>query len=277
MSVWSAGGAIADAPLTALRSNRTSRPSRSEFSNGDDWGRPEAYQTRNRAYKEWVSDEGLLIRQALHQIATDERMAEIGKIEDDQEKISAFLGGTLPPIHIYRTPFEIDYDKDISEDDFSPANWKKFKMHRDSKTKYTDAIATGIVDDRRPLEPVRRLWFQQVVDRFDSDEHPNFISEEFWETECNVFGHMSVFFAAEAITETSEPRRMGRRPIPFSTMMRIVRRDDYRCQHCKKKLRDDEVEFDHIIPISKGGSSEEHNLRLTCFKCNRDKKDDYVP
>jgi 5-methylcytosine-specific restriction endonuclease McrA len=70
---------------------------------------------------------------------------------------------------------------------------------------------------------------------------------------------------------------MGRRPIPFATMMRIVRRDDYRCQHCKKKLRDDEVEFDHIIPVSKGGSSEEHNLRLTCFKCNRDKSDDYVP
>jgi len=40
-----------------------------------------------------------------------------------------------------------------------------------------------------------------------------------------------------------------------------------------KHLLDNEVEFDHIIPVSKGGSSEESNIRLTCFDCNRDKND----
>jgi hypothetical protein len=232
-----------------------------------------------KQYEEWLGDEALLLRQAVHQVEDDEKIAEIMKIEDDQEKIHAFLGGTLPPIHIYRTSFEINFDSVILEDDFPPATWKTIQNVVTSlKKRYAEAIATGTVDDRRPLDPVRRLWFQQVVDRFDEEEHPEHISEEFTETECNVFGHVCpVFFAAEAMTETSEPRRMGRRPIPFATMMRIVRRDDYRCQHCKKKLRDYEVEFDHIIPVSKGGSSEEHNLRLTCFKCNRDKRDDYVP
>jgi 5-methylcytosine-specific restriction endonuclease McrA len=79
------------------------------------------------------------------------------------------------------------------------------------------------------------------------------------------------------MTETGEERRMGRRRLSFAKMMRIVRRDDYRCQHCQKQLQDNEVEFDHIIPVSKGGSSEEHNIRLTCFDCNRDKSDDYIP
>ncbi|RLG30570.1 hypothetical protein DRO03_03970 [Methanosarcinales archaeon] len=55
--------------------------------------------------------------------------------------------------------------------------------------------------------------------------------------------------------------------------MRVVRRDNYTCQICGRHLLDDEVEFDHIIPFSKGGSSEEHNIRLTCFKCNRKKSD----
>ena len=32
-----------------------------------------------------------------------------------------------------------------------------------------------------------------------------------------------------------------------------------------------EIEFDHIIPLSKSGSTEEHNLRVTCFDCNRGK------
>ncbi len=34
---------------------------------------------------------------------------------------------------------------------------------------------------------------------------------------------------------------------------------------------DEDVEFDHIIPWSKGGSSDEHNVKLLCKKCNRKK------
>jgi hypothetical protein len=90
---------------------------------------------------------------------------------------------------------------------------------------------------------------------------------------ATVFGHICpVVFVAEELTETSEPRRSGRY-IPFKIKMRVVRRDNYTCQVCGKHLLDNEVEFDHIIPASKGGSSEESNIRLTCFKCNRDKND----
>lgn len=30
-------------------------------------------------------------------------------------------------------------------------------------------------------------------------------------------------------------------------------------------------EFDHIIPYSKGGHSDESNIRVTCSKCNKNK------
>jgi hypothetical protein len=201
------------------------------------------------------------------------------KIDDEEERLRTFSGGKLPPIHIYRTSFDHDVEAELKEEDFLPAIWKKIQQAlQEQRSKYADALATGVDDDRRPLDPVRRLWFQRQVDEFDVNDHPEVIPPEFTEAECNIFGHICpVFFAAEALTETSESRRIGRRPIGFATMMRIVRRDDYRCQHCKKRLRDDEVEFDHIIPVSKGGSSEEHNLRLTCFDCNRDKSDDYEP
>lgn len=228
-------------------------------------------------YEEWLGNEGLLLRQALYQLKMEQQITEVSKIENDQEKLDA-LGGQLPPIQTYRTPSEIR-SEEVIEENFSPAMWQKLRdVAAALKKKCSDAIATQTIDDRLPLDPVRRLFFEREVDKFDSDQHPDHISQDIAETQCNIFGHICpVFFAAEAITETSEPRRMGRRPIPFATMMRIVRRDDYRCQHCKKKLRDDEVEFDHVIPVSKGGSSEKHNLRLTCFKCNRDKKEDYVP
>lgn len=100
---------------------------------------------------------------------------------------------------------------------------------------------------------------------------PQTIHPEIHELSFTVFGHLCpVYFVAEPLTETEEERRTGRY-IPFETKIRIVRRDNYTCQICDKHLNDSEVEFDHIIPLSKGGSSEEHNIRLTCYNCNRDK------
>ena len=88
----------------------------------------------------------------------------------------------------------------------------------------------------------------------------------------SVLPYCPVVYSAESWTETTEDRRTGRY-IPFQTKMRVVRRDNYTCQHCHKHLQDNEVEFDHIIPLAKGGSSDEHNIRLTCHECNADKSD----
>jgi 5-methylcytosine-specific restriction endonuclease McrA len=73
-----------------------------------------------------------------------------------------------------------------------------------------------------------------------------------------VFGHYCpVFFVNEPFTETKEQRRIGRN-ISRSVMLRVVRRDNNQCQTCGRVLKDNEIEFDHIIPVAKGGSSEEH-------------------
>ena len=133
-------------------------------------------------------------------------------------------------------------------------------------------MKSGELDETRPLDVGRRRWFEKNIKEFVEDDHPEAVPREFREASCNIFGHICpVFFAAESLTETNERRRRGRY-IPFKTKIRVVRRDNYTCQHCGVHLRDDEVEFDHIIPGSRG-SSEEHNIRLTCFDCNRDKSD----
>jgi 5-methylcytosine-specific restriction endonuclease McrA len=88
-----------------------------------------------------------------------------------------------------------------------------------------------------------------------------------------VYGHICpVVFNAEGFTETTESRRSGRY-IRAAVKMRVARRDNYMCQEpgCGRTLRDFDIEFDHIIPVARGGSSEEHNLRVTCFEHNRDK------
>jgi len=123
-----------------------------------------------------------------------------------------------------------------------------------------------------PLMPLTRKEIEEDYPELNPDDYPEEIPEEISFMACTVFGHICpVFFVSEDVTETAEPRRRGRY-ISFKVKMRVVRRDNYTCQVCGKHLLDNEVEFDHIIPISKGGSSEEQNIRLTCFECNRDKK-----
>jgi len=127
--------------------------------------------------------------------------------------------------------------------------------------------------EQSPLLPLTRKEAEEEFSEVKPNEFPEDIPKEIAEMSCTVFGHICpVVFVAEGFTETSEPRRSGRY-LPFKIRMRVVRRDNYTCQVCGTHLLDNEVEFDHIIPASKGGSSEESNIRLTCFKCNRDKKD----
>ncbi len=126
-------------------------------------------------------------------------------------------------------------------------------------------------------DPKRRTRIKEMIANFNPEEHPLKPDRSHDEKACTVFGHFCpVFFVSGGFTETREGRRLGRK-IPRSVMLRVVRRDNNQCQTCGRVLRDDEIEFDHVIPVSKGGSSEEHNVRVACFDCNRSKSDRYVP
>ena len=54
------------------------------------------------------------------------------------------------------------------------------------------------------------------------------------------------------------------------TRIFVWRRDGGKCSRCDSR---DRIEFDHIIPVSKGGSSTARNIELLCESCNRTKGD----
>ena len=59
-----------------------------------------------------------------------------------------------------------------------------------------------------------------------------------------------------------------REPIPQDVMDKVWNRDGGKCVKCGSQ---ENLEFDHIIPFSKGGATTYRNMQLLCKKCNLDK------
>lgn len=59
-----------------------------------------------------------------------------------------------------------------------------------------------------------------------------------------------------------------RKTIQQSVKDRVWNRDGGQCVQCGSKVN---LEFDHIIPVSKGGANTYRNIQLLCEKCNRSK------
>lgn len=65
--------------------------------------------------------------------------------------------------------------------------------------------------------------------------------------------------------EVSAARRRG---IPADVRAHVWQRDAGRCQKCGNR---NDLQFDHIIPVSKGGGNSAKNIQLLCGDCNRRK------
>jgi len=62
-----------------------------------------------------------------------------------------------------------------------------------------------------------------------------------------------------------------RSSISPSLRYKILKRDRNTCQFCGARAPEAELEVDHIIPVSKGGTDNESNLITKCRECNRGK------
>ncbi|MFZ3207366.1 MAG: tetratricopeptide repeat protein [Geobacteraceae bacterium] len=75
--------------------------------------------------------------------------------------------------------------------------------------------------------------------------------------------------AAEYIASCTRPSdRRQRQPLRNYVKKYVWNRDGGCCVECASK---EKLEYDHIIPHSKGGSDTERNIQLLCEKCNRSK------
>lgn len=73
---------------------------------------------------------------------------------------------------------------------------------------------------------------------------------------------------AATSSTAAQPAKPRREPIPERLRHDVWRRDRGMCVDCGSRER---LEFDHIIPVSRGGSNTARNLELRCESCNRRK------
>jgi len=69
------------------------------------------------------------------------------------------------------------------------------------------------------------------------------------------------------VNEGNQKKKRSRR-ISQDVKDKVWRRDEGKCVECSSN---ENLEFDHIIPHSKGGANTYRNIQLLCEKCNRSK------
>jgi len=82
--------------------------------------------------------------------------------------------------------------------------------------------------------------------------------------------HARSVMALESATGVQGVAGHRRDGIPEDVRRFVFRRDAGACQECGSN---ELLQFDHIIPVTLGGSSEPENLQLLCARCNREKSD----
>ncbi len=140
---------------------------------------------------------------------------------------------------------------------------------QDTKQQYQETIRE--LEENGANTPEEVYEYFEKLCYLDPNANEYIAQFEAEDVSCKIFGHICpVFFHQSPATETKESREYGRY-ISRRVMLQVVRRDGHICQICRVNVPDTELEFDHIIPVSKGGSSSVENIRVLCTKCNRKK------
>jgi hypothetical protein len=106
----------------------------------------------------------------------------------------------------------------------------------------------------------QNAWY--LVEGKFTREQKKLLIMEHADRERIYFENLAKKFTSDAAREAMQP--VDR--IPKEVKIAVWRRDEGRCADCKERER---LEYHHIIPRSKGGSSSVRNVELLCETCNR--------
>jgi hypothetical protein len=130
-----------------------------------------------------------------------------------------------------------------------------------SRRIWSDPEFTGLTYQAQLLYFLRKTTKQRTV--FDPEEAA---------VMCGFASVQDVESAAALLKQSKYgyvlAKKTVRGEIPLALRREVFAHDGWMCVYCQSKRR---LEIDHIIPISKGGTDDRHNLQTLCRTCNRKK------
>lgn len=155
-------------------------------------------------------------------------------------------------------------------------NWERFQQYKDRRPPWIK-LYRDLLDDRDWFsldgESSKRLILIWLI----ASEYNGFLPDnrklafrlrctiqEIEQTLLNLSGWLDECDSVEEY-QSPWPSRYISREVKES----VLRRDGAKCVYCSATQN---IEIDHIIPVSKGGISEINNLQTLCRVCNRKKR-----
>jgi len=179
--------------------------------------------------------------------------ARSGRIMDQLEElgiVSAFSGSTAREVYIKNLNDLESYLKQ------NPSLITKsvlfYKMHKDViEQRRAELIKNQAIEDERAEKEAIK---QQML----NNERKKRLHKE----------ALKELIEAGELFNSFTDKDGRREPIPQEVMDRVWNRDGGKCVKCGSQ---ENLEFDHIIPVSKGGATTYRNIQLLCKKCNVEK------
>lgn len=97
-----------------------------------------------------------------------------------------------------------------------------------------------------------------------SDDQIQLLILEHFDKERKKFERLNRLYKSDNAQEGAYRRER----IPEHVRIAVWRRYGGKCARCGRRER---LEYDHIVPVSKGGSNTGRNIELLCEQCNRKK------
>jgi hypothetical protein len=117
------------------------------------------------------------------------------------------------------------------------------------------------------LDGKRLWWFRRVFYEADGDLTSEDVVALVLEAENKRRLRLEKAHALQAM-RTQLDAKGTRQPIPQEVKVAVWQRDGGRCVECGSQQ---DLEYDHIIPLAMGGANTARNLQLLCAPCNRRK------
>jgi len=154
---------------------------------------------------------------------------------------------------------------------YSLEQFEKRVEQAHEKVRYQEELVSQAFNNSEFYIYKSNLYFFDGSDIHSQEEQKLLVKENYFRQEKKfqrLQKEIKPFEKLEPM-EKSESQQ-SREPIPEEVRFAVWRRDNGKCVKCGSN---ENLEFDHIIPVAKGGSNTERNIQLLCEKCNREKYD----